>query len=89
MDDPFQRPLRPISISEGNKLEITWYKNTWSFKNFSGWTWKYLKDFFEVRTYLNSNFEFQVIPSLLENTLNSHIAIFTLFLFSKNQPNLN
>ena len=76
-----------IGTSEGNKLEITWYENTWSFWKVSGWTWKYLKDFFEVRTYLN--FEVQVIPSLLENTLNSHIAIFTLFLFSKNQPNLN
>jgi hypothetical protein len=27
-----------------------------------------LKDFSEVRTYLNSKFEFQVFPSLLENT---------------------
>ena len=31
-------------------------------------TWKYLKNFSEVRTYLNSKFEFQVFPSLLENT---------------------
>ena len=27
-----------------------------------------MKDFSEVRTYLNSKFEFQVFPSLLENT---------------------
>ena len=31
-------------------------------------TWKYLKNISEVRTYLNSKFEFQVFPSLLENT---------------------
>ena len=32
-----------------------------------GLTWKYLKDFSEVWTYLNLNFNFQVTLSLLEN----------------------
>ena len=38
-------------------------------------TWKYLKTFIEVRTYLNSKFEFQVFPSLLESTL-THFLLF-------------
>ena len=37
---------------------------------------KYFKDFFEVRTYLNSKFEFQVFPSLLENTLTHFVLLF-------------
>ena len=39
-------------------------------KPFQGLTRKYLKDFSEVGTYLNLKFEFQVFPSLLENTQN-------------------
>ena len=56
--------------SEGILLENTWYENTWNFKTFSGLTWKYFKDFSEVGTYLNLKLEFQVFPSLLENTRN-------------------
>ena len=74
-----------LGPSEGNKLVIPWYIRKYlKFLKLFGFDLKILERFF-----LGTNFEFQVISSLLENTLNSHNAIFTLFLFSKNQPNLN
>ena len=47
-------------------------------KPFRVQTWKYLKNFSEVRTYLNSKFEFQVFPSLLENTLTHFLLLFDI-----------
>ena len=47
-------------------------------KPFRVQTWKYLKNFSEVRTYLNSKFEFQVFPSLLENTLRHFLLLFNI-----------
>ena len=41
-------------------------------------TWKYLKNFSEVRTYLNSKFEFQVFLSLLEKTLTHFLLLFDI-----------
>ena len=47
-------------------------------KPFRVQTWKYLKNFSEVRTYLNSKFEFQVFLSLLEKTLTHFLLLFDI-----------
>ena len=61
--------LNDIELVRAKNLKILGTKIIELFKIFRVLTWKYLKIFYSLWTYLNSKFEFQVFPSLLENTL--------------------